>query len=175
MIDLNCNKHSTQPLQLKMFARLGLKSSLSGSSSGSTLGIISRDYAGQRVRGGAGFNKVMLMGNAAKEPETQIFDNGNQVTKFSLATNESWKNKDGEYVTKTEWHNVCIWNDHLQEVASSFIKKGSMVYVEGKITSYTYSGSDGSERKGVQIDVPKYNGVLQVITHDEEEEFVGPT
>ena len=76
-------------------------------------------------------NKVVLVGNLGKDPETRNLDNGNSVCKFSLATNENYKDKSGEWQTKTEWHEVYAWNSLAQRCAK--LQKGNLVYLEGKI------------------------------------------
>ena len=80
----------------------------------------------------AGVNKVILIGNLGKDPEVKYLDSGVAVANFSLATSESYKNKEGERVNQTEWHNIVLWRG-LAEVAEKWLKKGSSVYIEGKI------------------------------------------
>ena len=77
----------------------------------------------------AGVNKVILIGNLGKDPEVRYLDSGVAVANFSLATTESYKNKEGERVSQTEWHNVVLWRG-LAEVAEKWLKKGSSVYIE---------------------------------------------
>ena len=80
----------------------------------------------------AGVNKVILVGNLGQDPEVRYLDNGVAVANFSLATTENYKNKQGERVSQTEWHNIVLWRG-LAEVAEKYLKKGSSIYVEGKI------------------------------------------
>ena len=80
----------------------------------------------------AGVNKVILIGNLGKDPEVRYLDSGVAVANFSLATTENYKNKEGERVSQTEWHNIVLWRG-LAEVAEKWLKKGSSVYIEGKI------------------------------------------
>lgn len=82
------------------------------------------------------YNKVILIGNLGKDPETKKFDN-NQVTNFSLATSETYKDKSGNKVTNTEWHSIVLWGK-LSEIAESYVKKGDKVCIEGKIKTETY-------------------------------------
>lgn len=93
----------------------------------------------------SGVNKVILVGNLGKDPEIRHFDNGRAVTTFSLATSEVYKNKEGEKVTNTEWHNVVLWTP-LAEVAEKYLKKGGQVYIEGKLTSRSWDDKDGVKR-----------------------------
>lgn len=90
-------------------------------------------------------NKVILIGNLGQDPETKSFDNGKKVANFSLATSETFKNKDGEKTTKTEWHRVVLWSP-LAEIAEKYLKKGSKAYIEGKIESRSYTDNEGVER-----------------------------
>lgn len=82
-------------------------------------------------------NLVILIGNLGQDPETFHFDNGTQQTKFPLATSESWKDSNGERQTVTDWHNIVCRNK-VAEIASKYLKKGSKVYIEGKIKSRSY-------------------------------------
>ena len=85
----------------------------------------------------AGINKVILIGNLGRDPETMTFDNGVKKTTFSLATSESYKNKEGNRVEQTEWHNIVLWRG-LAEVAEKYLQKGSQIYLEGKIKTRSY-------------------------------------
>lgn len=90
----------------------------------------------------AGVNKVILIGNLGKDPEVRHLENGKAVVNFSIATSESYKNKAGERVTNTEWHNVVLWTP-LAEIAEKYLKKGNQVYIEGKLTSRSYQDKEG--------------------------------
>jgi len=90
-------------------------------------------------------NKVTLIGNLGQDPEIRTLENGSQVGRFSLATSDSYKDKNGDWQTQTEWHNVVVWRD-LAERAAAQLKKGSMVYVEGKISTRKYTDKDGVEK-----------------------------
>ncbi|MBK8193193.1 MAG: single-stranded DNA-binding protein [Lewinellaceae bacterium] len=95
-------------------------------------------------------NKVTLIGNLGGDPEIRHLENGAAVGRFSVATNESYKDKDGNWQTLTEWHNVVVWRE-LAERAEKQLKKGMMVYVEGKISYRKYAGQDGAERHVTDI------------------------
>lgn len=90
-------------------------------------------------------NKVILLGNAGKDPEVRHLEGGAIVATLTLATSESYKNNSGEKVTQTEWHNLVIWNS-LAKVVEQYIKKGDRLYVEGRIKSRQYEAQDGSKR-----------------------------
>ncbi len=93
----------------------------------------------------AGVNKVILLGNLGKDPEVKRLETGKSVANFSLATSEVYKNKEGEKVTKTEWHNIVLWSP-LAEIAESYLKKGSQLYLEGKISNRSYEDKEGVKK-----------------------------
>lgn len=89
----------------------------------------------------SGVNKVILVGNLGKDPEIRHLEGGVSVARFSLATNEYYKDKQGARVERTEWHNITAWRG-LSEVAEKYLKKGQMVYVEGKLRTRQYQDKD---------------------------------
>lgn len=93
----------------------------------------------------AGVNKVILIGNLGKDPEVRHLDNGRAVANFSLATSEVYNNKNGERVTNTEWHNIVMWTP-LAELAEKYLKKGSQIYLEGKLQTRSYDDKDGNRK-----------------------------
>jgi single-strand DNA-binding protein len=95
-------------------------------------------------------NKVILVGNVGKDPETRHLEGGNTVCKFSLATSEVYKNKEGEKITNTEWHNIVLWRG-LAEIAEKYVKKGSQVYIEGRIRTRSYTDQDNNTRYVTEI------------------------
>ena len=98
----------------------------------------------------AGVNKVILVGNLGKDPEVRYLDSGVAVANFSLATTENYKNKQGEKVSQTEWHNIVLWRG-LAEVAEKWLKKGSSVYIEGKIRTKKWEDKEGNTRYNTEI------------------------
>ncbi len=98
----------------------------------------------------AGVNKVILIGNLGKDPEVRHLDNGRAVANFSLATSETYKNKQGERVTNTEWHNIVLWTP-LAEIAERFLKKGGQVYIEGKLTTRSWDDQEGNKRYTTEV------------------------
>ena len=90
-------------------------------------------------------NKVTLIGNLGRDPEIKHLESGSVVGKFSLATNESYKDKAGEWQTQTEWHDIVVWR-MLAERAERDLKKGSLCYVEGKLTHRKYQDKEGNEK-----------------------------
>jgi single-strand DNA-binding protein len=95
-------------------------------------------------------NKVILVGRVGKDPEVRRLDNGTAVAKFSLATSESYKDKDGNKNESTEWHNVVLWRQ-LAEIAEKFVKKGMLLYIEGKITNREYTDKDNNKKHFTEI------------------------
>ena len=99
----------------------------------------------------AGVNKVILVGHLGKDPEVRDLESGAKVASFSLATSESYKDKtSGERVDKTEWHNIVLWRG-LADVAERFLKKGSLIYLEGKIQNRSYDDKEGITRYTTEI------------------------
>ena len=98
----------------------------------------------------AGVNKVILVGNLGKDPEVRHLDSGIAVANFSLATTESYTNKQGERVNQTEWHNIVLWRG-LADVAEKYLKKGNSIYVEGKISTRKWEDKEGNTRYSTDI------------------------
>jgi len=97
-------------------------------------------------------NKVQLIGNLGSNPEIKTLDGGKKLAKFSIATNESYRNANGEKVTETQWHNLVAWGK-LAEIIEKYITKGSEVAVEGKLTYRTYNDKDGVKEYFTEIQV----------------------
>lgn len=90
-----------------------------------------------------GLNKVMLIGHLGKDPEMSYTPKGIALCRFSLATSDSYKGEDGNWIDRTEWHNITVWNK-LAEICSQYLKKGSKIYMEGKIQTDSYD-KDGKK------------------------------
>ncbi len=99
----------------------------------------------------ASLNKAMLIGNLGKDPETKVMVSGKSVCNFSVATSETWKDKTtGEKNEKSEWHNIVVF-DKLADVCSNYLKKGSKVYIEGKIQTRKWTDKNGVDRYTTEI------------------------
>ena len=98
----------------------------------------------------ASINKVILIGNLGKDPEIRHLEGGVAVARFSLATSETYKDKTGNKVDRTEWHNIVLWRG-LAEVAEKYLKKGQSVYIEGKIRTNNYQDKEGIQRYSTEI------------------------
>ena len=98
-----------------------------------------------------GVNRVILIGTLGKDPETKTFANGGSLTQFSIATSEAWTDKTtGECKEQTEWHNIVLQN-RLGEIAQQYLRKGSKVYIEGKLKTRQWTDQNGQERYTTQI------------------------
>jgi single-strand DNA-binding protein len=97
-----------------------------------------------------GVNKVILIGNLGKDPEVKHLDNGTVLARFPLATSETYKNKDNEKVTSTEWHNIVLFNRQA-EIAEKYVKKGDALYLEGRIRTRSYDDKDGNKKYITEI------------------------
>ena len=95
-------------------------------------------------------NKVILIGRLGRDPECRYLPNGDAVCNFSIATTESWKDQSGQKKERTEFHNITLYRK-LAEIAAQYLKKGSQVYIEGRIQSRKYTGKDGIERTAYEI------------------------
>ncbi|MFI5134631.1 MAG: single-stranded DNA-binding protein [Chitinophagales bacterium] len=102
-----------------------------------------------------GVNKVILIGNLGKDPEIRRFENG-MVANFSLATSEVYKDKNGNRTERTEWHNIAVWGKQA-ETAEKYLKKGSAVYIEGRIRSREYNDKDNIQRRAYEIVCDRFN------------------
>ncbi|HNQ11678.1 MAG TPA: single-stranded DNA-binding protein [Bacteroidia bacterium] len=98
----------------------------------------------------SGINKVILIGNLGKDPEVKYVDGNIPVAKFPLATSETYKNRDGQKVDNTEWHNIVLWRG-LAEVAEKYLKKGMLVFIEGKIKTRSWEDKDGNKKYMTEI------------------------
>ena len=114
-------------------------------------------------------NKVMLIGNLGKDPETKEFENGKSVTNFSMATSESYKDKDGEWQERTEWHDISAW----QSMSAQKLSKGDTVYVEGKLTTRSWEDSEGNKRYKTEVNANYIRLVKRSGTQVAHAEVVG--
>lgn len=106
-------------------------------------------------------NRAQLIGNLGRDPEIRSTQNGDRIANFSLATSESWKDKNsGERKTRSEWHRVCVFNPHLVDVVEKFMRKGSKVYVEGQIQSRQWTDKDGNQKTAFEIVLQRFGGQI---------------
>jgi single-strand DNA-binding protein len=115
----------------------------------------------------AGVNKVILLGNLGRDPEVRHLENGSVVANVSLATTESYKDRNGNRVENTEWHDLELW-DGQAKVAEQYLKKGSQIFVEGKIKSDTWQDDQGNNRKKIRIRVISFTMLGAAPTGDNQ-------
>ncbi|WP_313411746.1 single-stranded DNA-binding protein [Atlantibacter hermannii] len=110
-----------------------------------------------------GVNKVIIVGNLGQDPEVRYMPNGGAVANMTLATSESWRDKQtGEMKEQTEWHRVVLFGK-LAEVAGEYLRKGSQVYIEGQLRTRKWTDQSGQERYTTEINVPQIGGVMQML------------
>lgn len=109
-----------------------------------------------------GINKVILIGNLGNDPETRYTPSGSAVTNLSIATDESYKDKQGEMVQKTEWHRIVMFGK-LAEIAQQYLKKGSKVYIEGKLQTRKWQDQSGQDRYTTEVVVDGFQGQMQML------------
>lgn len=109
-------------------------------------------------------NKAILIGNLGRDPEIRTFQNGGKIANLRIATSEQWKDKDsGERRERTEWHSVAIMSEGLVNVAERFLKKGSKVYIEGKLETRKWQDQSGQDRYTTEVVLRGFNGILQML------------
>ncbi|HEX8300319.1 single-stranded DNA-binding protein [Sphingomonas sp.] len=109
-------------------------------------------------------NKVILVGNLGKDPESRSFQNGGKVVELRIATSESWKDRNsGERKEKTEWHTVKVFNEGLANVAEKYLRKGSKVYIEGALTTRKWQDQSGADRYSTEVVLQGFNSVLTML------------
>ncbi|UFN50365.1 single-stranded DNA-binding protein [Roseomonas sp. OT10] len=108
-------------------------------------------------------NKVILIGNLGRDPEVRNFQNGGKVVNLRLATTETYKDREGNRQEKTEWHSVAIFNERLGDVAEKYLRKGSSVYIEGKLETRKWADKEGQERYTTEIVLRNFGGELTLL------------
>jgi single-strand DNA-binding protein len=109
-------------------------------------------------------NKVILVGNLGRDPESRSFQNGGKVVELRIATSESWKDRNsGEKKERTEWHTVKVFSEGLANVAERYLRKGSKVYVEGALQTRKWQDAQGQDRYSTEIVLQGYNAVLTML------------
>lgn len=108
-------------------------------------------------------NKVTLIGRVGKDPEIRYAGNGKPIASFSLATSENWKDKQGQKHEKTEWHNITCFNEALCRVIEHYVKKGSQIYIEGKLVTEKYTDKSGVEKYATKIVLQNFDGKLVLL------------
>lgn len=109
-------------------------------------------------------NKVILVGNLGQDPEIRSTQDGREIANFSIATSETWKDKNtGEKKDKTEWHRIVIFSQGLVGIAKSYLKKGAKVYLEGSLQTRKWTDAQGVEKYTTEVVLQNYNSTLQIL------------
>ncbi len=109
-------------------------------------------------------NKVILVGNLGRDPEVRFGPDGSKIVSLSVATSESWKDKNsGERKDRTEWHRVVVFNDRLADIAEKYLRKGSKVYLEGQLQTRKWTDQQGQERYTTEVSLARYRGEMTLL------------
>jgi single-strand DNA-binding protein len=109
-------------------------------------------------------NKVILVGNLGRDPEVRSTQDGTKVANLSLATSESWRDRNtGERRERTEWHRVVIFNERLAEIAEKYLRKGSKIYVEGQLQTRKWTDQSGQDRYSTEVVLQRFRGELTML------------
>lgn len=111
----------------------------------------------------ASINKVILIGRLGKDPEVRSMNNGGEVVSFSLATSESWKDRDGNRQEKSEWHNIVIFNEGIGKIAKQYLRKGSQCYLEGQLQTRKWTDQSGNDKYTTEVVLQKFRGELTLL------------
>ncbi len=119
-------------------------------------------------------NKVILVGNLGKDPESRTMQNGGKVVNLTLATSDTWNDKaSGERKERTEWHKVVIFNERLADVAERFLRKGRKVYVEGSLQTRKWTDQQGQEKYTTEVVIDRFRGELTLLDSNRDSEGAG--
>lgn len=113
-------------------------------------------------------NKVILIGNVGQEPEVRQTKDGKEIANFSLATSESWKDKNGEKKERSEWHKISVLSQGLVSIVKQYVKKGSKLYIEGSLQTKKWTDNKGIERYTTEITLQNFNSTLQILSNVEK-------
>ena len=111
----------------------------------------------------ASINKVILIGRLGNDPEVRSMNNGGEVVSFSLATSESWKDRDGNRQEKSEWHNIVIFNEGIGKIAKQYLRKGSQCYLEGQLQTRKWTDQSGNDKYTTEVVLQKFRGELTLL------------
>ena len=120
-------------------------------------------------------NKVVLVGNLGRDPEIRHTNAGQKIAQLSVATSDTWKDKNGERQERTEWHRVVIFNSSLAELAEKYLHKGSKVYVEGSLQTRKFTDSSGQEKFTTEVVLSSYRGELVMLDNRNGSPFDNPS
>lgn len=119
-------------------------------------------------------NRVIIIGNLGRDPEVRSFQNGGKICNLRVATSESWKDKQtGERKERSEWHSVAIMSEHLVRIAEQYLRKGSKVYIEGKLETRKWQDQSGQDRYSTEIVLRPYGGELTLLDSKGQQQSSG--
>lgn len=119
-------------------------------------------------------NKVILLGNLGRDPETRSTQDGTKIVSFSVATSETWKDKStGERRERTEWSKVVVFNENLARIAEQYLRKGSSVYVEGQLQTRKWTDQSGAEKYTTEVVLQRFRGELTLLGGKAERDDAG--
>jgi single-strand DNA-binding protein len=119
-------------------------------------------------------NKVILVGNLGQDPEIRSTQDGREIANFSIATSETWKDKNtGEKKDKTEWHKVVVFSQGLVGIAKNYLKKGTKVYLEGSLQTRKWTDNQGVEKYNTEVILQNYNSTIQILDSRDRNQSVG--
>lgn len=117
----------------------------------------------------AGVNKVIIVGNLGRDPEVRSFQNGGKIVNLRVATSETWKDRNsGERKERTEWHSISVSAEHAANYCEKYLRKGSKVYIEGKLETRKWQDQQGNDRYTTEVVVRPYGGEVQGLTKSED-------
>jgi len=120
-------------------------------------------------------NKVILIGNLGRDPEISSTQDGREIATLTLATGESWKDKNtGERKEKTEWHKIVVFNEGLVAVVKTYLKKGSKIYVEGSLQTRKWTDKDGNDNYSTEVVLQNFNGNITMLDGKERSDYTAP-
>jgi single-strand DNA-binding protein len=113
-------------------------------------------------------NKAIIIGNLGADPEIRSTQDGKEIATLKVATSETWKDRNGERQKKSEWHRVVIFSEGLVKVAKNYLRKGSKVYIEGKITTRKWQDKEGKDQYSTEIVLQGFNAVLVMLENNKD-------
>lgn len=108
-------------------------------------------------------NRVIIIGTVGRDPEIRTTNSGDRIANLSVATSERWKDQSGERKERTEWHKVVIMNDRIADVAEKYVKKGSLIHIEGKLQTRKWTDQQGVEKYSTEVVVGRFDGSLTLL------------
>ena len=108
-------------------------------------------------------NKAILIGHVGKDPEIRTTQDGTKIASFTMATSERWKDSSGEKRERSEWHRICVFNEHIVRVIEQFVRKGAHLYVEGQLQTRKWTAQQGQDRYTTEVVLSKFRGELTLL------------